>query len=170
MTTALASRDEIFAVRHAVLRPGLPAETALYPEDELPEAFHVAARDSSGAVVGCVTFFPEALPEDLRAAAGAGLDAGGADPAAALGYRFRGMGTAPEVRGQGYGGRLLATATEEVLRRAAEGGSKAAVIWCNGRVSARGFYEHLGFRAVGEQFTIEPSGPHYVFVRVVPVG
>jgi hypothetical protein len=37
-------------------------------------------------------------------------------------------------------------------------------VWCNGRTSATGFYEHFGFTAVGEEFTIEPSGPHYVFV------
>jgi hypothetical protein len=40
----------------------------------------------------------------------------------------------------------------------------AELVWCNGRSSARGFYEHHGFTSVGEEFQLEPAGPHYVFV------
>jgi len=38
------TRDEIRPVRHAVLRPNLPPESATYPEDAHPDIFHLACR------------------------------------------------------------------------------------------------------------------------------
>jgi predicted N-acetyltransferase YhbS len=139
--TAVVPVEEIFALRWAVLRTGMPRESAVYPEDSRDEAFHIAAYDGDGAVQGCVTFFPDPLPGE-----------------AALAYRFRGMGSAPEVRGQGFGAAALKAGLRESAARGAE------LVWCNGRTSATGFYEHFGFTAVGEEFVLQPSGPHYVFV------
>jgi GNAT superfamily N-acetyltransferase len=141
MRTAVVPVEEIFELRWAVLRTGMPRETAVYPEDAREDTFHIAAYDDEGAVRGCVTFFPDPMP---------GEDA----PA----YRFRGMGSAPEVRGRGFGAGALLAGLRESAARGAE------LVWCNGRTSATGFYEHLGFTAVGAEFVLEPSGPHYVFV------
>lgn len=141
MRTAVVPVEEIFALRWAVLRTGMPRETAVYPEDSRGGVFHIAAYDDEGAVLGCATFFPDALPGESAPA-----------------YRFRGMGSAPEARGRGFGAAALKAGLRECAARGAE------LVWCNGRVSATGFYEHLGFTAVGPQFVIEPSGPHYVFV------
>jgi GNAT superfamily N-acetyltransferase len=165
--TAVVPVEEIFALRWAVLRTGLPRETAIYPEDARPGTFHVAAYDESGTVQGCATFFPDALPGEAgdtsRRSQGGGTSRrsqGGGTSRRSQGeaYRFRGMGSAPEVRGQGFGGAALTAGLRESAARG------AAVVWCNGRIAATGFYHHLGFTAVGEEFTIEPSGPHYVFV------
>lgn len=153
MRTAVVPLDVIFDLRHAVLRTGLPADAARYPEDDLPGTFHLAVYDDEGdgdeggdgapgAVVGCITFFPEPWP--------------GAPGVPA--HRFRGMGTAPGVRGRGYGAALLKAGVAEAAAAGAE------IVWCNGRTSACGFYERAGFSAVGEEFTLEPSGPHFVFV------
>jgi GNAT superfamily N-acetyltransferase len=139
--TAVVPVAEIFALRWAVLRTGMPREAAVYPQDALETAFHIAAYDDQGAVRGCVTFFPDPLP---------------GDPAPA--HRFRGMGTAPEVRGAGFGMAALRAGLRECAARGAR------LVWCNGRVSAAGFYEHAGFTAVGERFELPPSGAHYVFV------
>jgi GNAT superfamily N-acetyltransferase len=164
MRTAVVPVEEIFALRWAVLRTGMPRETAVYPEDSRGDTFHIAVYDDEagdegsgggsgggsaeagneggpGTVKGCVTFFPDPMPGET-----------------ALAYRFRGMGSAPEVRGRGYGAAALNAGLREAAARGAELG------WCNGRTSATGFYEHLGFTAIGEEFTIQPSGPHYIFV------
>ncbi|MYS24138.1 Predicted N-acyltransferase, GNAT family [Streptomyces sp. DvalAA-14] len=147
MRTAVVPVEEIFALRWAVLRTGMPRETAVYPEDSRGDTFHIAVYDDPGdsgaepVVKGCVTFFPDPMPGETAPA-----------------FRFRGMGSSPEVRGQGYGAAALKAGLREAAARGAELG------WCNGRTSATGFYEHLGFTAVGAEFTIEPSGPHYVFV------
>ncbi|MFP8964607.1 hypothetical protein ACLIYP_29185, partial [Streptomyces nanhaiensis] len=57
-----------------------------------------------------------------------------------------------------------------VLRAgAAEAAARgAALLWCNGRTRARGFYERQGFRVHGEEFVIEGVGPHLVLVREIP--
>jgi GNAT superfamily N-acetyltransferase len=141
MRTAVVPVEEIFALRWAVLRAGMPRETAVYPEDSRGDVFHIAAYDDEGAVRGCVTFFPDPLPGDT-----------------ALAFRFRGMGSAAEVRGKGFGAAALLAGLRECAARGAQ------VVWCNGRVSATGFYEHFGFTAVGEQFELSPSGPHFTFV------
>ncbi|MEQ1898473.1 MAG: hypothetical protein ABL971_13920 [Vicinamibacterales bacterium] len=44
---------------------------------------------------------------------------------------------------------------------------RATMLWCNGRTPALGFYTRLGFTAVGEEFVVPHSGPHYVMTRAV---
>jgi GNAT superfamily N-acetyltransferase len=152
--TAIVPRDEIFALRWAVLRTGLPREAAVYEQDALPGAFHVAAyRADPGpgadAVLGCATFFPQPYPDPLP---------DGTPGPHAPAYRFRGVGSAPEVRGQGFGAAVIRAG----LAFAADRGAHWA--WCDGRVSARGFYEHLGFTAGTDVFDVAPSGPHHRFL------
>jgi predicted GNAT family N-acyltransferase len=137
------ARAEIVSIRHEVLRPGLPAKTALYPEDDLAEVFHLAEREDDGTIIACVTFFPDDLD---------------GEPA----WRFRGMATLEPYRNAGIGGRLLEAGVDEVVRR---GGKR---IWCNGRSVAAAFYRRHGFVPVGEEFASGPQKlPHFVFTRVV---
>jgi GNAT superfamily N-acetyltransferase len=144
--TAIVPLDGILDLRRRVLRPGLPRESARFGEDDDPATFHLAAyAEDSPAVLACITVFPDPLP-------------GNAAPAA---YRFRGMASAPEARGQGYGAAVLDAATAEAASRGAE------LLWCNGRTVARGFYERQGFDVLGEEFTIEGVGPHLVFTRKI---
>ena len=128
--TAVVPVAEIFALRWAVLRTGLPRETAVYPEDALPGTFHIAAYDETAPSRAAPPSSPT-LPGSV------GERPGGAAPA----YRFRGMGSAPDVRGQGFGAAALTAGLRECAARG------AALVWCNGRTSAAGFYEHLGFTA-----------------------
>ena len=138
----LVTREEILPLRHAVLRPNLPIETAKYPEDAHPDIFHLADR-ADGTVISCVTFLPQ--PIDGKPA-----------------WRLRGMATADAHRGRGVGGRLLESGVAEVARR---GGT---VVWCNGRSAAVGFYQRHGFLIRGDEFDVPPIGPHFVFVRTLP--
>jgi GNAT superfamily N-acetyltransferase len=133
------TRDEIIALRHSVLRPNLPVESAYYPEDDHPEIFHLADRNGL-AVIACVTFFPEDL--DGEAA-----------------WRFRGLATDAGHRNRGVGGRLLEAGVAAVADR---GGS---LVWCNGRVAATAFYQRHGFTIRGEEFDLPPIGAHFRFVR-----
>ncbi|MEV0264934.1 GNAT family N-acetyltransferase [Streptomyces sp. NPDC050617] len=163
--TAVVPVAEIFELRRSVLRPGLPPEAAVFPEDGDPDGrtFHVAAYDEDGAVRGCATFFAEPLPDaagPAHATEGPVHATDGTAPAAdgaGRAYRFRGMASDPAVRGLGYGVAVLRAGLDEAAARGAR------TVWCNGRTSARGFYEHHGFTAVGEEFVIESVGPHRVF-------
>lgn len=142
----LADRSEIFDLRRSVLRPHLPPEASVYPEEGHPDTFHLAARDpGTGAVIGCATFFPQPLDGEP-------------------GWRFRGMATVTDLRGRGVGAAVLRRGIAEVARR---GGR---LVWCNGRTGAAGFYERNGFSRRGAEFDVPPLGPHYLFVRYLPAG
>jgi predicted GNAT family N-acyltransferase len=152
----------VLPVRHQVLRPGRPLETAQFEQDAAPDTFHVAAHDSSGAVIGCATFFPDPLDNEpgMPRSSLAPAQLRSAPPTRS--WVLRGMATLPEYRGQGVGGQVLGAGMAEVTRR---GG---AIVWCRGRVAAGEFYRRHGFVAQGEEFQIEHSGPHYVFVCKLP--
>jgi GNAT superfamily N-acetyltransferase len=71
------------------------------------------------------------------------------------------MATVPEHRGAGIGGQLL----ERCVAHARERGG--TVVWLNGRLPARGFYERHGFVATGDVFEPPNLGPHLRFTRAV---
>lgn len=75
------------------------------------------------------------------------------------GWRLRGMATAADVRGTGFGAALLAACIEHV---AASGGGE---LWCNARQVAIGFYRRAGFEVVSDEFDIPRIGPHVVMAR-----
>jgi len=133
---------EARTVRHPVLRPGLPPESAILEHDDDPGTRHFGAYDRA-RLVGVATFFAEPCP--LRP----GLTA----------WRLRGMATLDDMQGRGAGRALVA----EGIRVATADG--AALIWCNARVSARGFYEKVGFVAISAAFELPVAGMHHVMTR-----
>jgi len=134
-----ASLAEIVGLRHAVLRPGLPPESAAFDGDAAPMTRHYGAF-AGGAAVGCLSFMRN--------------DRGG--PA----HQLRGMATAVSARGTGIGRALLRLADAELV---AETGIRG--LWCNARVESIGFYERVGWTAVSEVFDVPGVGPHRVMVR-----
>lgn len=136
-----AAIGEILALRHAVLRPGLPRAEAEFAGDDAPTTRHFGAFDGADALC-CLTV--------VRA-----------DRAGEPGWQLRGMATRDDLRGRGVGRALLAWA-EAAL--AAEG---IHDLWCNARVEAVGFYERLGWRVVSEPFDIPGVGPHRVMTRAI---
>lgn len=73
-------------------------------------------------------------------------------------YQLRGAATRADFQGKGIGHKLIGTGIEACFQRG------AALVWCNGRSSAKTFYERLGFMPVGPKFETS-SGPHYRFRR-----
>jgi len=136
------SASEARTVRQEVLRPGRPESEVIYPFDDSATTTHLGAYDGS-RLIGVASFFPEACPahDGIRA------------------WRLRGMAVVSSLRGRGLGGELLQRGIELADRAGVD------VVWCNGRVPARSFYERHGFAAVGEEFSVPVTGPHYLFVR-----
>jgi GNAT superfamily N-acetyltransferase len=133
---------ETLHLRQQVLRPNQRPEEQVYPNDDAPDTLHAGAfRD--GKLVGIATVFRDAPP-------------GEADPRA---WRLRGMAVLPEVQGQGIGRALVEFCVAHVCAHDGD------LLWCNGRTSARAFYESLGFRATGAEFDVPVSGAHFVFQR-----
>lgn len=127
--------ETVRPLRQHVLRPGRPAGEAGYAAD--PEAAHFAGYDSTGAVIGVATVFPEAYPATGES-----------------GWRLRGMAVAEPARGSGCGSSLLAT----VMAYATAAGGR--LLWCNARVGALAFYERYGFTTDTEVFPVPGVGPH----------
>lgn len=135
VTVRRAALADVFALRHAELRPGLPADAARFPGDDAAGAWHFGAfAATDGAVVGCASF----LPAPFRGAAA---------------LQLRGMATRHDLVRRGIGGAVLAHAVAEVPR---------TILWCHARLHAVGFYERMRWTVVSEPFDIPGVGPHVV--------
>jgi GNAT superfamily N-acetyltransferase len=133
--------DEIFPLRHAVLRPGRPVTYSVYSEDE--GAVHIGAWDD-GMLVGCATVFPDPW---------AGSLGWPAEPAA---WRLRGMAVDPSRQGGGIGGQVLASAVDAARE------AEAPLLWANARTTALRFYARHGWEVAGEEFVTPDTGlPHF---------
>ena len=141
VTVREASASEIRPLRHAVLRAGLPLETANLAGDLEPSTHHFAA-EFQGKIVGCASIVVAQFE---------------GEPA----WQVRGMAVAPDCRGGGVGRKLLA-AIEEVVR-----GSGHPLMWCNARVPAIAFYERMGWRVVSDEFEVPHAGPHRKMVKQI---
>jgi ribosomal protein S18 acetylase RimI-like enzyme len=122
------------------------------PLDDHPGTFHAGAFTEGGQLVSVATVYPEDLAE-AYAYAPAGPKRTG--PA----YRLRGMATLPEAQRQGAGRAVLTLCRQHARAHA------SSFVWCNARTGALDFYRREGFVTVGEEFEIEPIGPHYVMWR-----
>jgi GNAT superfamily N-acetyltransferase len=126
-------------LRQRVLRPFLTVEEVIAQGDGSPGI----AVYEDGRVVACANVIEEPMPDDEKPGD----------------WRLRGMASDPELRGQGYGAAALNAALTYARER---GGAR---VWANCRSGAKGFYEHHGFTAVGEEFHLEPIGPHWLMFR-----
>lgn len=134
--------SQTYEIRGEILRPGQPEDRRRFSDDDHPKTLHLGAfKDDK--LVGVATVQHHPVPGTTDASA----------------WRLRGMATLPEVRGEGYGEKLLLATIGHV---AAKGGT---IYWCNARTPALGFYKKHGFEPSGEEFTIEESGPHYYMAR-----
>lgn len=131
--------EDILDLRHAVLRAGLPWESARFNGDEAPTTRHVAAV-ADNRIIGCASMM---LSEwDKRPA-----------------WQLRGMAVDPAWRGKGIGEMLL-RAIEERARQ-----SDVRQMWCNARTPAIRFYGKLGWQVVSDEFEIPSAGPHVRMVK-----
>ena len=136
------SATDARTVRHPVLREGLPPESAILDRDDDPSTSHFGAFEHE-RLVAVATFFPEDCPGRPESPA----------------WRLRGMATLPEARGRGAG-RALVERGARLAREAA-----AELLWCQARVTARGFYAKLGFSAEGDPFELPRTGRHFLMIK-----
>ena len=136
----LARPDEVIDLRHAVLRAGLPRETAIFNGDDDAATRHFVAT-SAGEVVGCVTLLPSVFDDQ---------------PA----WQLRGMAVASALQRSGVGAQLLAA-----VERFVACDQSRKCLWCNARVQASGFYQRHGWTIVSDPFDIPNAGPHVRMVR-----
>jgi GNAT superfamily N-acetyltransferase len=135
----LATLDEVVPLRHEVLRPGLPRDTAIFVGDHDATTKHFGAF--LGAQIVCCASLMKSEWEGKPA------------------RQLRGMATAPGLTGAGLGATLLRTVDAYALA------NPPALLWCNARLSAVGFYKKQGWIVRSEEFMIEAVGPHHRMVK-----
>jgi GNAT superfamily N-acetyltransferase len=145
LTVRRVTAADVLPLRHAILRPGRPLESAVFAGDDHPLTVHLAAYRGE-QLVGVASLYAEPR-------------AGGPPPI--RGWRLRGMATEPSARGTGVGRLLLDACVSHVA------GTGGGELWCNARTPAAGFYARAGFETVSDEFEIEGIGPHRVMRRLV---
>ena len=136
---------DTYELRRTVLRKATPSSAVAYAGDDDPETRHLAVR-AGRTILAVSTWIPAPLPGEPDVP----------------GLQLRGMATAPEARGRGYGTALL-----EAGRRRAEK-LDVGVLWARARSSALSFYVERGFEAVGDDFIDDTSGLPHRLVRLTP--
>jgi len=132
-------------IRQKVLRPGRPLADCIFEGDEDDQTFHLGAfRESK--LVSIASFYFEKHPD---------ID----EP---YQYRLRGMATLPEFQRLGLSSALLKTGFPIVKQNFCH------LVWCNARENAVGFYASIGFKSVGELFTIPDVGAHMLMIYDLP--
>lgn len=137
--------NEILALRHEILRPGYPIETAMFDGDNEPETYHFACYlpDDENVPVCCVSYMKNEVNKK---------------PA----FQLRGMATKANLQNQGLGKRLTNFAENIIVSN-----TGLRLVWCNARLEAVGFYEKQGWEKVSNVFDIENVGPHIKMVKEI---
>lgn len=76
-------------------------------------------------------------------------------------FQLQGMATLESHRKQGLSRELLNVAFPIIKQNFCN------LVWCNARISARAFYEKLGFEAFGNEFEVEGIGTHILMSREI---
>lgn len=135
---------ECVDLRHRILRPGQPVENCIYPGDDALGSFHLAVVTPDNKIICNGTFMQEGHKEFAQAK---------------LPYRLRGMATDFDFQKQGLGRRIIEAAEVELKKRNCD------LLWFNGRTSAEGFYNKLGYINIENIFEIPLAGPHKVMYK-----
>lgn len=148
ITLKRIAAEETYPLRHRILRPNQTLADCAYPLDHQAESYHVGGY-IDGELVGVGTILQEAQ-ENISY------------PPHTTAWRIRGMAVSETARGKGIGGMIL----ESLIAYVAEQ-SDAGEIWCNGRVSVKGFYQRYGFAQIGDVFDLPSIGAHVVMSRPI---
>ena len=144
---SLLSINEIAAVethplRHAILRSQQTRADCVFPGDDGVGTFHLG-----GFLDGRLIVIASVMKErEQRFQKFASMNQ----------FRLRGMATALDKRGNGFGSAVLDACVERCWAEGSE------IVWCNARTSAANFYQKKGFWALPETFEIPAIGPHQV--------
>ena len=76
-------------------------------------------------------------------------------------YRLRAMATLSSAQNTGAARTLLNTAFQ-ILKAKGQ-----ALLWCDARITATGFYENIGFEKLGDSYSIPIIGLHYLMYKIL---
>jgi predicted GNAT family N-acyltransferase len=132
------------SIRQQMLRADFTLEDCVFQGDDEEQTFHLGAFVDN-KLVSVASFYYERhhlLPDEHQ-------------------YRLRGMATLSDFQHRGLSSELLKMAFPIIKQ------NFCTLLWCNARQSAVGFYQKVGFVAVGDEFEIPGIGIHQMMSRKI---
>lgn len=126
-------------LRKINLRPAQNEDELFYPGDDDEETVHFGLF-CGNELCGIASLYKECMPGETND----------------FSWRLRGMATNENIRGKGFGTKLMNRCIEHIKSK---NGKK---FWCNARTTAEKFYEKFGMKRYGEVFFPEGLGEHIV--------
>lgn len=138
----ICNPNEIYAVRHQVLRKNKPFETAFFDGDDLKTTLHFGLFWEN-EIIGVISGFKKSnnLFESENQC------------------QVRGMAILDLHQKKGYGNELLKYLENYYKNQ------NYNLIWFNARKNAVPFYEKMGYKTIGTLFDIIDIGPHYIMYK-----
>lgn len=134
---AFIAAEQTFPLRKEVLQPSAGGDSVVLDKDYDDSTFHLGGI-ADNKVISIGTFHRISHPEFKEP----------------IQYQLRKMATSPEYRSMGAGKKLLEFGIDHLKKKGVD------LLWCNAREIAIGFYERLGFEAIGNFFEVSGIGPH----------
>lgn len=140
----IISAAETFAVRHPVLRAGLPLESCHFMGDDLETTVHFGLfyDDILAGVVSIFEAKNKLFSEEYQ-------------------YQVRGMAVLEEYQGKDFGTSLFNYCVDYCANQ------KINFIWFNARIVAVPFYKKMNCQEIGDIFDIESAGKHIVMFKKI---
>ena len=138
MTIKSISANDTFTVRQPVLRPDRPIEDCWFELDNHASSLHLG-MEFNGEIIAVLSALPiksENFPNLTS-------------------MRLRGIATLHAFQKKGLGSQLMIEVEKRLLKL-----KKIKLLWLNARISAKSFYQNLGYKAMGETFNIQGVGVH----------
>ena len=136
------SVKDTYLIRNIVLRSDKPIESCYFEGDNLATTRHFGIFDVDKCV-GIISIFQNKNNNFTSK----------------LQFQIRGMAILPEFQNFGLGKKLMQHCESFLLD------NNHAILWCNARENAVGFYEVLGYKKTGNPFMIAEIGVHYIMYK-----
>lgn len=135
------SPDETRDIRKLTLRPHQEPYQLIYSGDDNKKTVHFGLFFNE-KLSGTASIYNEPLNGDDNQ----------------FSWRLRGMATTEDIRGKGFGTKLMNECLNYIKSK------NAGLFWCNARLTAESFYNKFGMNRKGEVFTPEGMGEHVIMV------
>lgn len=138
------SVQQVYSIRHPVLRPNRPFSSCFFKNDIHPKTVHLGAF-SDQQLVGVLSALPNLCSQiELQ-----------------RGVQFRGMAVLKDHRNKGIGTLLI-----EELSSYMNAQGKWDYYWLNGRIQAISLYLRVGMIPLGAPFDIPKIGLHQCLYKI----
>ena len=130
--------NDTYSVRHPVLRPERPIEECYFELDNHLSSLHLG-MEFNGEIIAVLSALPIKCKNFPNL----------------MSMRLRGIATLHAFQKQGLGSQLMLEVEKRLLKL-----KKIKLLWLNARISAKPFYQNLGYESMGETFNIQGVGDH----------